>query len=185
MILLKSYITVILNYIRFNMKKINRNIKFKPIQTISLKTSVRVSNGGKLCLGYNTCISEYGDAFIGKSGDLYIGDRVYFNRGAFISCQSKIYIENNCQFGSDVKIIDNNHKFSKEEGVSTTDYSYGEIFIGESSWIGANVVLLKNAKIGKKCIIGAGCVINEKIPDNSIVTLDKNNIIIDKIREKN
>lgn len=183
--MLKTYITVILNYIRFSIKKINKNIKFKSIQTISLKTSVRVSNGGKLCLGYNTCISEYGDVFIGKSGDLYIGDRVYFNRGAFISCQSKIHIEKNCQFGPDVKIIDNNHKFSKEEGVSTIEHSYGEIFIGESSWIGANVVLLKNAKIGKKCVIGAGCVINQEIPDNSIVTLDKNNIVIDKIREKN
>ena len=183
--MLKTYITVILNYIRFSIKKINKNIKFKPIQTISLKTGLRVSNGGKLCLGYNTCISEYGDVFIGKSGDLYIGDRVYFNRGAFISCQSKIHIEKNCQFGPDVKIIDNNHKFSKEEGVSTIEHSYGEIFIGESSWIGANVVLLKNAKIGKKCVIGAGCVINQEIPDNSIVTLDKNNIVIDKIREKN
>lgn len=184
MILLKTYITVILNYIRFNIKKINKNIDFKPIQTISLKTSVRVSNGGKLCLGYNTCISKYGDIFIGRSGDLYIGDRVYFNRGAFISCQRKIHIENNCQFGPDVKIIDNNHKFFRDEGVSTKEHTYGEISIGENSWIGANVVLLKKAKIGRNCVIGAGCVVNQEIPDYSIVTLDSRNLVIDSIREK-
>lgn len=180
--MLKSYIIVILNYLRFSIKKINKNIDFKPKQRISLKTSIRVAKGGKLCLGNHTRISEYGDVFIGERGDLCIEDKVYFNRGAFISCQNKIHIEKNCQFGPDVKIIDNNHRFSKEEGVSVIDHSYGEIFIGESSWIGSNVVLLKNAKIGKKCVIGAGCVINQEIPDNSIVTLDKNNIVIDKIR---
>ncbi|WP_455537606.1 acyltransferase [Terrisporobacter sp.] len=183
--MIKTYIIVFLNYIRFNIKKIKKDIDYKPIQTISLKTRMKLSYGGRLYLGHNTCISKYGDIFIGKKGDLYIGDRVYFNRGAFISCQNKVHIEKNCQFGPDVKIIDNNHKFSKQEGVSTTEHSYGEIFIGESSWIGANAVLLKNANIGKRCVIGAGCVINQEIPDNSIVTLHKNNIVIDKIREKN
>lgn len=185
--MIKSYIEVIWNFIRFNLKKIflRKNIKFCKIQTISLNTKIKMIGNAKLCLGYNTCISEYGSIFVGNNGSLYIGDRVYFNKGAFISCQNKIHIEKNCQFGPDIKIIDNNHKFSREDGVSTTEHTYGEIFIGESSWIGANVVLLKNAKIGKKCVIGAGCVINQEIPDNSIVTLDKNNIIIDQIREKN
>ena len=184
--MINSFIKVILNFIRFNIKKIifRENIQLKLIQTISLITKIKIIQNGKLILGYNTCISQYGDIFVGEKGNLYIGNRVYFNKGVFISCQNKIHIEQNCQFGPDVKIIDNNHKFSREEGVSTKEHTYGEIYIGESSWIGANVVLLKNAKIGKKCVIGAGCVINQEIPDNSIVTLDKNNIIIEEIREK-
>lgn len=184
--MIESYIKVIYNVIRFTIKKFifRKNIDFKLIQTISLNTKLRIINKGKLSLGYNVCISEYGSVFVGENGNLKIDNRVYFNKGVFISCQNKIHIEQNCQFGPDVKIIDNNHKFSREEGVSTKEHTYGEIYIGESSWIGANVVLLKNAKIGKRCVIGAGCVINQEIPDNSIVTLDKNNIIIEEIREK-
>ena len=46
------------------------------------------------------------------------------------------------------------------------------------------MVILKNAHIGKKCVIGAGCIINENIPDNSIVTLNQNNIVIKPIEER-
>ena len=99
-------------------------------------------------------------------------------------CNNKITINENCLFGPDVKIIDNNHKFTRQKGVSTTEHTFGEIYIGENSWVGANVVLLKNAHIGKKCVIGAGCIINENIPDNSIVTLNKNNIVIKPIEER-
>lgn len=183
---MQVYLQILINYFRFLLKKIkNKNmIKFNSIQRISLYTKFYVSKKGKLQLGYNVCISRGGDIFIGNNGNLYLGDRVYFNKGVFISCQNKIHIEQNCQFGPDVKIIDNNHKFSKEKGVCVGEYTSEEIYIGESSWIGANVILLKNAKIGKRCVIGAGCVINQEIPDNSIVTLDKNNIIIEEIREK-
>lgn len=181
-----TYFEIFINYFRFLLKgKKNRNKFFvNKLQRISLNTKFFTSSKSSIELGYNICISRLGDVFVGDKGNLYIGDRVYFNKGVFISCQNKIHIEQNCQFGPDVKIIDNNHKFSREEGVSTKEHTYGEIYIGESSWIGANVVLLKNAKIGKRCVIGAGCVINQEIPDNSIVTLDKNNIIIEEIREK-
>ena len=181
-----TYIEIIYNFLILNLKSIvlRKNIKFEKIERISLNTRIRLLNEGRLRLAHNVCISRLGDVFVGDKGSLYIGDRVYFNKGLFISCKNKIHIEQNCQFGPDVKIIDNNHKFSREEGVSTKEHTYGEIYIGESSWIGANVVLLKNAKIGKRCVIGAGCLINQEIPDNSIVTLDKNNIIIEEIREK-
>ena len=137
----------------------------------------------KLKLGKNVIVSKLGDIFIGTNGSLQIDDKVYFNKGVFISCQNKIHIEKNCQFGPDVKIIDNNHKFSRSKGVSTSEHTYGEITIGENSWIGANAVLLKKAKIGKNCVIGAGCVINQEIPDYSIVTLDLKNIVVESMRD--
>lgn len=180
------YFEIILNFLRFKLKKIllRSQIDVDKIEQISLLTKVRTMTGSKLKLGNNVIISKNGDLFVGSSGNLQIDDRVFFNRGIFISCQNKICIEKNCQFGPDVKIIDNNHKFSKGKGVSTTEHTYGEIIIGENSWVGSNVVLLKNCKIGKHCVIGAGCVINEEIPDYSIVTLDSKNIVINSIREK-
>ena len=43
--------------------------------------------------------------------------------------------------------------------------------IGDNSLIGIGVVILNNAKIGKKCIVGAKSLIteNKQIPDNSLV----------------
>ena len=79
----------------------------------------------------------------------------------------------NCIFGPNVTVIDNNHAYSKEKGVSTSLHSCGEISIGNNSWVGANAVILKDTQIGNNCVIGAGCVIKGVIPDGSIVTQDR------------
>ena len=179
------YFQVGINFLRFKIKKIlsKHQIKVDAIEQISLLTRVKLVKNAKLKLGKNVIVSKLGDIFIATNGSLQIDDKVYFNKGVFISCQNKIHIEKNCQFGPDVKIIDNNHKFSRSKGVSTSEHTYGEITIGENSWIGANAVLLKKAKIGKNCVIGAGCVINQEIPDYSIVTLDSKNIVVESMRD--
>lgn len=183
---MKVYLLVAINYIRFKIKKIisSSKLEISNIQRVALSTKINLLKGSELILGHNICISEHGSIFVGRDGSLNIKEKTYFNRGVFISCQNKITINENCLFGPDVKIIDNNHKFTRVNGVSTTEHTYGEIYIGENSWIGANVVILKNANIGKKCVIGAGCIINEKIPDNSIVSLNENNIVIKPIEER-
>ena len=39
--------------------------------------------------------------------------------------------------------------------------------------IGRNVTILKGATIGDNCVIGAGCVIAENIPSNTVVRLEQ------------
>ena len=181
-----AYFLIIINFFRFKIKKIlsKSYLDINNIQRVALSTKVKVLPKGKFKLGRNVCISENGSIFVGEEGSLNIKDKTYFNRGVFISCQNKITINENCLFGPDVKIIDNNHKFTRHNGVSASKHSFGEIIIGKNTWIGANVVLLKNTKIGKHCVIGAGCIINQEIPDYSIVTLDSNNLIIKEIEER-
>jgi carbonic anhydrase/acetyltransferase-like protein (isoleucine patch superfamily) len=43
--------------------------------------------------------------------------------------------------------------------------------IGEGSLVGIQAVVLNNAKIGKKCVIGAGALVTEgkEFPDNSLI----------------
>lgn len=105
----------------------------------------------------------------GYSSQLNIGSGVYFNDGAVISCLGKIDIGENTLFGPGVKIFDNNHRFSREEGVSR-ECTAGCITVGRSCWIASDVVLLKGTDIGDNCVIGAGCVIRGKVPAGSLVT---------------
>ena len=84
------YLEILINYFRFLLKKIKNKGKFNinNIQRISLKTKFFISSKANIELGYNICISRLGDVFVGDKGNLYIGDRVYFNKGVFISCQN-------------------------------------------------------------------------------------------------
>jgi acetyltransferase-like isoleucine patch superfamily enzyme len=68
-----------------------------------------------------------------------------------------------------VKIFDNNHRFSREEGV-IRECAAGCITVGRNCWIASDVVLLKGTDIGDNCVIGAGCVIRGKVPAGSLVT---------------
>lgn len=45
----------------------------------------------------------------------------------------------------------------------------GKVIIGDNTFVGWGAIVLPNVKIGKNCIVGAGCVVCKDIPDNSIV----------------
>ena len=103
---------------------------------------------------------------------LDVGERVYFNEGAMISCKKSVRIGAGCRFGPNVKIFDNNHKFNSVYGV-LSEHTSGDVEIGTGCWIGANVVILKGTRIGDRCVVGAGCVISGDIPPESIVTQNR------------
>lgn len=48
-----------------------------------------------------------------------------------------------------------------------------KLLYGSHCWFGSNVVILKGCTIGDNCVIGAGCVISQPIPDNSVVSMNR------------
>lgn len=172
---MREYFVMALSFFKILGKKIRHKGAFEAayIQRLGPGVAFLTQRGAHVSLGYNTCISRHGTVFVGKSGSLTLGNRVYFNVNAYISCQNRVTIGTGCIFGPNVTVIDNNHTFSREKGVCTNVHNCGEIYIGENCWIGANAVILRNTKIGKNCVIGAGCVVRGVIPDGSIVTQDR------------
>ena len=76
-------------------------------------------------------------------------------------------------FGENVKIYDHNHRFNQLKELRKQGFSNGSVVIGERCWISSNVTILKGTEIGNNCVIGAGCVISGKIPDDTIVKLNQ------------
>lgn len=46
--------------------------------------------------------------------------------------------------------------------------AFGSIHIGERTFIGYRAIIMPGVRIGKHCIIGAGALVAEDIPDNSV-----------------
>ena len=167
---MKPYFRVLYNAIRFALKKLRtRDFKVHSVELFGYNTKLRMGKKSKVSFGEKIVSDGRMVMIVDNSGKLTIGSHVYFNEDAMISCKGQIEIGSGCRFGPNVKIFDNNHRFDAANGV-TDQHNAGDIFIGENCWIGANVVILKDTKIGKNSVIGAGCVVSGVIPEKSIVT---------------
>ena len=140
------------------------------IERISNRASIRLFDNGSCCLERNIELAPLVDIQVHGNGTAELGSRVYMNQGCIVSCHNRISIGEGCLLGPGVKIFDNNHKFSRLEGVSS-ELRTGEIIIGRNCWIASDVIILKGAKIGDNCVIGAGCIIDQPIPEGTIVRL--------------
>lgn len=113
---------------------------------------------------------------IEKRGKVIIGNNCFFNHGCSINCLNEIMIGDDCIFGENVKIYDHNHKFKENnELIKKQGYDIGKVIIGNNCWIGSDVIILSNVKIGNGVVIGAGTIVTKDIEDNAIV-IDKTNI---------
>lgn len=161
---------LIYNIIRICLMKLRygKRIGVHCLQRISPFCALKIYGKGSLSIGRNCEFAHGCDFEVHSNGLLEIGKGTYFNRYCMISAHESVKIGDHCFFGPGVKIFDNNHKFSKEEGVSS-QLSLGSITIGSHSWIASDVIILKNTHIGDNCVIGAGCVIQGDIPSGTLV----------------
>lgn len=177
-------IRVLLNMLKVSILKVKYKRDFKShfILNYALNTEFHLLDKGAIELGSHVVIEKCCSFDAVDGGQLKIGQRVYFNKFCMVSCHNQIDIGDGCVFGPDVKVYDNNHIYTKAEGVSYKHTS-APIKIGKRCWIGANAVILKGTEIGDNCVIGAGCVVSGKVPAGSLVIQDRK-LLIQPIQEK-
>lgn len=92
------------------------------------------------------------------------------------ACCGSIVLGKKVLLAPNVFINDVQHKF---EDVSVPIIDQGllliereddlpNIYIGDESWLGVNVVVVGNVHIGKHCVIGSNSVVKGNIPDYSV-----------------
>jgi acetyltransferase-like isoleucine patch superfamily enzyme len=84
--------------------------------------------------------------------------------------ETSIIIEDDVMMGSGVHIYVTNHKFT-DPNIPIIDqghYPSQHVKIERGSWLGANVIVLPGVTIGSNSVIGAGSVVTNSIPSNSL-----------------
>ena len=115
-------------------------------------------------------------------GQLLMGKGNFFNNRCSINCLGRVEIGSNNLFGENVLLYDHNHRFSNlEMPVSQQGFSFGEIRIGNNSWIGSNCIILNNVTIGDNVVIGANNLIYQSVPANVIVKSNAAGSIINRL----
>ena len=107
---------------------------------------------------------------LGLDPVLRIGDRCVIGRGSHLVAHQSIVIGDDVWTGPYVYITDQNH------GYADPDMPIGRqlpvnrtVEIGAGSWLGAGVIVLPGARIGRNVVIAAGSVVRGEVPDRCVV----------------
>lgn len=160
---------------------LHNNLSIATSVSLHSRVVLKGIGSGRIVIGEKSCLSDGCYMAATPESIIEIGNCVYFNRHCEIVSHEKVVIGDNTIFGPGVRIFDHNHVFNKT-GVKN-DFSTKCIEIGKCSWIGAGCILLKNAKIGDHCVIGAGIIVDFDVPDYSIVSRDKTCYTIKQMRD--
>ena len=107
------------------------------------------------------------------SGKLILHDGVFINNSCSFNCMERIEIGAGTMMGEGVRFYDHDHVYTAEK-IEKWQWTTAPIRVGRDCWIGSNVTILKGVTIGDNTIIGAGCLVRNDIPANSVVYNDGN-----------
>ena len=111
-----------------------------------------------------------------SSGKLILHDGVFINNSCSFNCMERIEIGAGTMMGEGVRFYDHDHVYTAEK-IEKWQWTTAPIRVGRDCWIGSNVTILKGVTIGDNTIIGAGCLIRNDIPANSVVYNDGNLVV--------
>jgi acetyltransferase-like isoleucine patch superfamily enzyme len=102
------------------------------------------------------------------NSQIKLGNRIATNNNIFICAANYIEIGDDTLIGQNVTLMDH-----EAHGISPLERhkigKVGTIVIGNNCWIGNNVVILKNSKIGNNSIVAVGALVSGEFPDNVII----------------
>ncbi len=148
-------------------------VKIDPTATVSPLADIERSVRGTLIeIGARTLV----DSFVkikpaGGAGEVVIGADCALNSGTVIYTGNGVRIGDGVLIAANCTLAPTNHAFSdttrriRDQGFQP---SRGGIVIEDDVWLGASVVVLDGAHIGKGCVIAAGSVVRGTLEPYSI-----------------
>lgn len=127
----------------------------------------QINNKADLIVGSNVICRNF-ENFRVPSGKLILHDGVFINNSCSFNCMERIEIGAGTMMGEGVRFYDHDHVYTAEK-IEKWQWTTAPIRVGRDCWIGSNVTILKGVTIGDNTIIGAGCLIRNDIPANSVV----------------
>jgi acetyltransferase-like isoleucine patch superfamily enzyme len=136
-------------------------------------TGLKIINRGKIVMMNDVNINSLTHIYTNHpDSEIELGDNVQIGRMSTISSRNSIIIKAGVLTGPHVFISDHNHEYRNPNEFIYLQGEMGSkgdrVLIEEGCWLGTNVVVTGNVRIGKQCVIGANSVVTKDIPDYSV-----------------
>jgi galactoside O-acetyltransferase len=130
---------------------------------------VTVHGFGNVEIGHNVSIMEHSFLYA-VDGQLVIGNNFSANRNVCLDAgQGTITIGDNCLIAANCVLRAADHRFDDPEiPIRLQGHASGSIVLEEDVWLGSNVVVTRDVRIGRGTVIGAQSVVTRDIPPYSV-----------------
>jgi len=141
-------------------------------ENINLGENVNVTEGvslNNITTGKNGKIRDHSILFGHKDTPLMIGDDFFVGTFCYINGIAGLTIGNRVTIAHGAKIFTDSGPNTSPLLQKDFPITSGAVSIGDDVWIGANAIVLPGVKIGNHCVVGAGSVVKEDVPDRTVV----------------
>jgi acetyltransferase-like isoleucine patch superfamily enzyme len=99
---------------------------------------------------------------------LFIGRDCMINEGCRFDTGSPITIGDRVYFGHEITVLTTTHDLGPHEQRCQGTRSQA-VSVGDGTWVGTRVLILPGVHIGAGCVVAAGAVVTESVPDDTMV----------------
>ena len=119
-----------------------------------------------LILGAGCEIDDGTTIAVYDRGRLELGPAAFVGHGCTVAARSSVKVGAGTFLAELVSIRDHDHTVG--EPPSSGAMSIEPVVVGSDVWIGAKVTVLRGARIGDGCVVGANAVVRGEIPSRSV-----------------
>ncbi|MHC1560119.1 acyltransferase [Actinomycetospora sp. C-140] len=117
-------------------------------------------------------------------GSLRIGDKSVFGNENTVNCYLDIEFGEATLLSDWIYVCDFDHRYAdvhvpiKDQGIVKTP-----VRIGPETWIGTKVTVLRGARVGRGCVLGAHAVVRGDVPDHAVAVGAPARVVRDRMAD--
>ena len=141
-------------------------------ENIRLGQDVDVSPGvslNNISTGNRGKIRNHTIAFGAREHPLRIGDDFFIGVNCYLNGIADLRIGSRVTIAHGVMIFTDSGPNTSPLLQKHFPITAAPVTIGDDVWIGAGAIILPGARIGNRCVIGAGSIVKDEVPDDSVV----------------
>lgn len=124
--------------------------------------------GGSVRLGPRCELRR--DTVLNVAGELVFERENILSWGVVVHCNRSVVLHPMASVAEHVTIADSSHFVDDPDEHFYHNVREGRVEIGRNTWICANATVVRNAVIGDYCIVTAGSVVADRVPDGHAAT---------------